>query len=78
MCFHSEYITWKAIHYMASHIQSSPVAYMQAEGIHGSWIHSISVCVSSQVYSKLQMVYTEALRSLTHIPPPSMPTSHCL
>lgn len=35
------------------------------------------MCVSSQVYNKLQMVYTEALRSLTHIPP-SMPTSHCV
>lgn len=35
------------------------------------------VCVSSQVYNKLQMVYREALRSLTHIPP-SMPTSHCV
>lgn len=34
------------------------------------------VCVSSQVYNKLQMVYREALRSLTHIPP-SMPISHC-
>lgn len=47
--------------------------------IHGFQIHSSSymcVCVLSQVYSKLQIVYTEALRSLTHIPP-SMPTSRC-
>lgn len=42
------------------------------------------MCVSSQVYNKLQMVYTEALRSLTHIPPhpppppPSMLTPHCV
>lgn len=35
------------------------------------------MCVSSEVYNKLQMVYTEALRSLTHIPP-SMPTFHCV
>lgn len=29
----------------------------------------VPVCLSSQVCSKLQMVYTEALRSLTHIAP---------
>jgi len=34
----------------------------------------VCVCVSSQVYNTLQMVYTEALRSLTHFPPPPLQT----
>lgn len=53
------------------HMQHFLRPIQAANGIHGFQIHSSSytcVCVSSQVCIKLQMMYTEALRSLTHTP----------
>lgn len=89
----SQWIKWKLFSFVLYNRFKEDAATLlsiqAANGIHGFQIHSrgyarARVCVCayllcewSRVYNKWQMVYKDALRSLTHILS-SMLTSHCV